>query len=301
MDNVKGVNLNFEIYDNTTEAIAETAAFMRSIIPAFSSYQIAVQINYAFIERYGVQINGIWVFNDTTCFSDEFFVALWNAIAPIYYEYRNVVLHVGFNEPFEHFGKAEDALAVIQREYTTFKAVINWVPYSCEIHLPSSVNFDSIKLIWQDYSDYIGLNLWVDAVVPSLGGAAANQTATLKAQEIVGLAKEYSLRYNKPIFIGELPAWYQDRFNWIVAQVCDSPKNILCVYELWTHNWPEIPRDYALFLVGDDGTVIDNEETLSVYNSAYKSTLLNEFRPIILAIVGLAIVSICVGYIKNNI
>jgi hypothetical protein len=298
LPNVKGVNLNFEVYDNTTEAIAETAYKMSEIIPAFSDYQIAIQINYAFIERYGYQQNGIWVFNDSHCFSEEFFSEVWRAIAPIYDVHRNIVLHIGFNEPFEHFANLADALEVIQLEYSTYKEAIDWVPYSCEIHLPS--NRDIVESIWREGSDYIGFNVWVDAVVPSLG-AAENQTATLKAQELIGFAKECSLRYSKPIFVGELPAWYRDRFNWIVSQVCHDPKNIVCVYELWTHDWPEIPRDYALFLVSDDGAVIVNEETLAVYNSAFKSTLLNEFKPVILAIVALALVSVCIGYIKSNI
>lgn len=77
-------------------------------------------------------------------------------------------LFVGFNEAYFCFENKVDAFTLMQREYITWKNISS-IPFSCEITHPfcewhnyfnvTDPNYENDVLpIWENYSDYIGLN-----------------------------------------------------------------------------------------------------------------------------------------------
>ncbi len=242
--NVHGLVLIFDVEDNNTEAINKTTTTMRTWLEAFPNYQIDVQITYLFADRYGYLLpekkGANWVLNNTDCFSDEFMTEYYQAVADVFRDFDNVVLFTGYNEPYNHFTNKYLAQEVIRKEYTTFKAVCDWVPFSVEFGMavdfwqsflgfPENVTLENdIVPYWRDYSDYVGFNLWVDKVSPLSGYDIDSQA---RFENALATASEWSAKLNKSIHINEFPCWYENRVEKIVKDYMVAP-NICAFYQL---------------------------------------------------------------------
>jgi hypothetical protein len=217
---------------------------MTTWLDELPDYQIDVQITYLFADKYGYLLqeeNGAnWVLNNTACFSDSFMTEYYGALAEVFRQHDNVVLFTGYNEPYHHFTDKYLAQEVIKKEYTTFKSVCSWVPFSVEFGMaidfwqnflgfPKNLTVaDDILPYWRDYSDYVGFNLWVDRVSPLSGYDPESQT---RFYDELALASEASAELNKTIHINEFPCWYKDRVKTIVQDYMHEP-NICAIYQL---------------------------------------------------------------------
>ncbi len=156
LGNVQGLVLIFEIEDNTTAAISKVVDKMADWFAQLPEYKIDVQITYLFADKYGYLLpeekGANWVLNSTACFSDSFMTEYYGALANLFKQYRNVVLFTGFNEPYNHFSNKYLAQEIVKKEYTTFKSVCNWVPFSVEFGM--AVDF------WQSFLNFLknGIN-----------------------------------------------------------------------------------------------------------------------------------------------
>jgi hypothetical protein len=259
---VSGVMLHFVLSDNSTAAIDGLADTLRSWLPEFESYTIGIQVTFTFVETYGSYVemgNGAhWVFNDYSSLSEDFYSEYFAALGSVFFDFRQVVLYVGINEPYFHFASRDLAHVVLEREYTIFKQEVMTANFSCEFTMPlfwydlnafpEGFNFEEdIEPFWANYSDYIGFNLWADRWVPSQG---VDSSASGYVDETLDLAEQYSSLFGKPIHINEVPAWYSSRFGGICDRVMFEP-NIVCVYQLWFPD-TQIQGDsweYGLFIV----------------------------------------------------
>jgi hypothetical protein len=286
LGNVQGLVLIFEIEDNNTASITKVVDKMTEWFAAFPEYKIDVQITYLFADRYGNLLpeeqGANWVLNSTACFSDSFMTEYYGALANVFSVFRNVVLFTGFNEPYNHFSNKYLAQEVIKKEYTTFKSVCSWVPFSTEFGMagdfwenflgfPQNVTVgNDIVPYWSDYSDYVGFNLWVDKTSPTSGYDPTSQARFINA---LAVASEWSAKLNKPIHINEFPCWYKDRVETIVKDYMIAP-NVCAVYQLC---FPDTGAandgwEYALYNLNstsNDTTYARNPMCYDVYNAVF--------------------------------
>ncbi len=93
-------------------------------------------------------------------------------------KHENVILMVGFNEPYNYFRTKEMAQTIMKRENLTWKNM-STTPFSTEFLMPytfwanywgspenASIEEDCVPF-WRNYSDYIGVNLWAYREPPS--------------------------------------------------------------------------------------------------------------------------------------
>jgi hypothetical protein len=74
------------------------------------------------------------------------------------------------------------------------------------------------------------MDLWSDGAPPQHNNDW--NTGYNGARESVEIAENYSARLNKPIFVGEYPAWYPTTLKYISDHVAKAP-HIGQVYQLW--------------------------------------------------------------------
>lgn len=323
---VDGLGLVFCLYDNSSAEISRVSAKVDEWAKAFSDYRLSVQFSIGFYELYGSHIDteygSRWFFDNTDCFSDAFFTELFTALKPVYLDNKNIVLHVGYNEPYQHFGDTADALDVIQREYLRFKEQIDFISFSCELNFPFGftgeiwgfpvLDFDThVKAVWEDYSDYIGINLWADQFPPSicnnLGSGQrvkANEAAKQRVKDSVGLVKEFSQLFCKPIHINEFPAWYQSRFEWIVNEVCVGP-NICEVYQIWFDSEDDEQHDsneYAFFVIDiNDNTITRNTYCYKIFMNVMNPSSNQNLTSFLVSVVYvLGLVTLTVLYLRYS-
>jgi hypothetical protein len=284
LGNVQGLVLIFEIEDNTTQAISKVTDTMAEWFMAFPDYKIDVQITYLFADRYGYLLpeekGGNWVLNNNACYSDSFMTEYFGALANLFRQYRNVVLFTGYNEPYNHFTNKYLAQEVIKKEYTTFKSVCAWVPFSVEFSMavdfwesflgfPENVTVENdIVPYWRDYSDYVGFNLWVDRVSPLSGYESESQA---RFDSVLALASEWSVKLDKPIHINEFPCWYKDRVKTIVQDYMVAP-NICAFYQLCFPAAGAVNDggEYGLYNLNlTDNIFVRNSLCYGVYNSVF--------------------------------
>ncbi|MCW4010590.1 MAG: hypothetical protein NWF05_08225 [Candidatus Bathyarchaeota archaeon] len=286
LGNVEGLVLVFKLEDNTTKAIDQVVANMTSWLPAFPDYKIDVQVSYLFPDKYGYLLpeekGGNYVLNSTACFSDSFMGEYFTALADVFSQYSNVVLFTGYNEPYHHFSNKYLAQEVLKKEYTIFKEKCSWVNFSTEFGMatefwesflgfPENVTLeDDIVPFWRDYSDYVGVNVWVDRTSPLSGYDEESETRFNDALEELS---EWSYKLGKPIHINEFPCWYEDRVKTIAENYMAEP-NICAFYQLCFPRTGAVNDgwEYALYnLNTTDTSFVRNPICYDVYDSVFSN------------------------------
>ena len=246
---VDGINLIIYVRDNTTGAINQAIGNLTLYLNALKGFKIILQACYLF-EKYGYYVYPFWKY-PLSCFSEEFYNEWYGALADLLRHYPNVVAFIGYNEPYHHFETPQDALTLCQREYTIWKNKTN-LPFSTEINMPHTFwrekwneePIGSIKEhaepLWESFSDYIGINLWVDEFPPSCG---EDKHYKERYDRSMAICRYYSSKYNKPILVAEFPVWHID----LVEELWDS--SVLILYKLWDWDNGEECQDYSMFII----------------------------------------------------
>jgi hypothetical protein len=264
---VDGVCVMVNLYDNTTEAMDEAINRLESYLSTLQNYKVVVQAIYCFPYGY---MSHHWQF-ELSSFSEEFYTAWYSKLNACFANYSNVKLFVGFNEAYFSFESKNDALTLMQREYTTWKSISS-IPFSCEITFPfylwhnyfnvTDPNFEADVLpVWQNYSDYIGLNLIAYRYSPFYGidPEGYNQT-----KEAVLTALYYGELYDKPVHIDEVLCWYPQDFQYVAENLMENP-HITAVYKLWDWN-NSTESIYALYNIDpENGEITKVTPTWEVF------------------------------------
>ncbi|MCW4017963.1 MAG: hypothetical protein NWF00_04705 [Candidatus Bathyarchaeota archaeon] len=237
---VTGVQLSVWVGDNNTGAIWDASARLSRWLQEFKDYKVVLRCDYAFDQKYGHYVYPFWKYNDTATLSQQWYTNWYGNLSSTVSNYSNVVLMVGFNEPYNHFRTKEQAQSVLKMEYETWKNLSS-VPFSTEFLMPygfwalhwdfplnPSTEEDCVPY-WANYSDYIGINLWADNVPPQVG---ESKGALTRVTEVVEMCKYYSDLLGKPIHVNELPAWDHEILAYLCNETMNSP-NIGQVYQLW--------------------------------------------------------------------
>jgi hypothetical protein len=239
---VKGVQLCIWVGDNSTGAILDAKARLSKWLPELSNYEITLQCDYAFNDKYGYYEHPFWKYNNTETLSQEWYTNWYGNLTEVANNFTNVILMVGFNEPYNHFQTKEMAQTIMKREYLTWKNMSK-IPFSTEFLMPyvfwadwwkfpqnPSIETDCVPL-WKDYSDFVGINLWANGAPPEYG----TQQGDLSFERVIDtiqMCKYYSKLLNKPIHVNEFPAWNEVTLKYFCDQVMKSP-NIAQIYQLW--------------------------------------------------------------------
>ncbi|RLG01279.1 MAG: hypothetical protein DRN49_01670, partial [Thaumarchaeota archaeon] len=249
---VKGINLIIYVRDNTTTAIDWAISNLTLYLEALKDYKIIVQPCYLF-EKYGYYIAPFWKY-PLSCFSEDFYNEWYGRLVEVFEDYPNVIGIIGYNEPFHHFEDPNDALTLCMREYTIWKNKTNLV-FSTEINMPhtfwrekwNELPIGSVKEhgepLWADFSDYIGINLWVDEYPPSFG---TDPNYMQRYEDSLAICTYYSEKFNKPILVAEFPVWHID----LVADLWG--RSFLILYKLWDWETGEECEDYSLFVIDEN-------------------------------------------------
>jgi hypothetical protein len=282
---VNGVQLCVWVGDNTTGGIMDAKARLERWIPEFSDYNIVLQCDYAFNDKYGYYEYPFWKYNNTETLSQEWYTNWYGNLSEVANKYSNVVLMVGFNEAYNHFQTKEMAQTIMKREYLTWKNM-SQIPFSTEFLMPytfwadywsfpqnASIEADCVPF-WKDYSDYIGINLWADNSPPQYGTNQAN-LAFERVKAVINMCEFYSEQLNKPIHINEFPAWDQATLKYFADHIMKAP-NIGQVYQLWYWSGQEETHydgwTYALYNV--------DVNTLNVTRGEYEwNVFTNTLKP----------------------
>lgn len=237
---VTGVQLCVWVGDNNTGAIWDAKGRLERWIKEFDDYKIVIQCDYAFYEKHARYQYPFWVYDDTETMSQTWYNNWYGNLSEVLNQYPNVVLMVGFNEPYNHFATKELTHTILKREYLTWKNVSN-IPFSTEFLMPriywadywgfpeNLTVEDDLVPFWSNYSDYIGVNLWAYNQPPQYGFSSGTYERAIQAVE---LCKLYSEELGKPIHVNEFPAWSCNAFKYTCENVCNYP-NIGQVYQLW--------------------------------------------------------------------
>jgi len=283
LGNVDGVSVMINLYDNTTLAMDDAINRLESYLSNLSDYKVVVQTIYCF--PYG-HMTHHWQF-ELASFSTEFYTEWYSKLNACLSKYPNIKLFVGFNEAYFCFDKA-DAVTIMQREYTIWKS-ISAIPFSCEITFPfylwhnyfnvTEPNFENDVLpIWQNYSDYIGMNLIAYSYPPQYG---VDPLGSNRTKEAVITALYYSNLYGKPVHCDEVLCWYPQDFSYVHDNLMATP-HVTAVYKLW--DWSNSTEwIYALYNLNSNGTIVRVHPTWDVYNmtlqqSSASSEILNQTR-----------------------
>jgi hypothetical protein len=237
---VKGVQLCVWVGDNTTSAIWDAKDRLSKWLIQLQDYEIVIQCDYAFAEKYGFYEHPYWKYNDTETLSQIWYRNWYGNLSEVLNEHSNVMLMVGFNEAYNHFQTKEMAQLIMKREYVTWKNM-SLIPFSTEFLMPytfwadywdfptnASVENDCVPF-WKDYSDYIGVNLWAYNRPPQYG---FSQGAYERVKQQIETCKLYSEQLKKPIHVNEFPAWDTEIFKYICGKVMKYP-NVGQCYQLW--------------------------------------------------------------------
>ena len=239
---VKGVQLCVWVSDNSTGAILDAKARLSKWIPELSNYKISLQCDYAFNDKYGNYEHPFWKYNNTETLSQEWYTNWYGNLSEVANNYSNVVLMVGFNEPYNHFQTKDMAQTIMKREYLTWKNMSK-IPFSTEFLMPytfwsdwwkfpknASIEADCVPF-WRDYSDYVGINLWANNAPPQYGTQQADLSFE-RVKTTIKMCEFYSNLLNKPIHVNEFPAWDIETLKYFCDRVMKSP-NIAQIYQLW--------------------------------------------------------------------
>jgi len=237
---VTGIQLCVWVRNNNTDAILDAKNRLEQWMKELTDYKIVIQCDYAFADKYGYYQHPFWIYNDTEILSQTWYTSWYGNLSEVLNRYSNVVLMVGFNEPYNHFETKEMAQTIMKREYLTWKNVSN-ILFSTEFAMPrifwadywgfpENVSIeDDLVPFWRDYSDYIGVNLWTYNRPPQHGVSPGTNERTIEAIETCEL---YSTELGKPIHVNEFPAWSREIFKYTIEKIGRYP-NIGQVYQLW--------------------------------------------------------------------
>jgi len=295
---IDGINLIIYVYDNTTEAIDEAIVNLKRYLDALKDYRIIVQAWYLF-EEYGTYVEPFWKY-PIECYSEEFYNEWYGKLANLLSKYSNVVGFIGYNEPYHHFTDPDDALTVCKREYTIWKKYSN-LPFSTEINMPNQfwrkkwneeptgILNDYIVPLWQGYSDYIGINLWVDEHPPSSG---EDPNYKQRYEQVKYICTYYSEKFNKPWLIAEFPCWHPE----LVKELWRS--SVLILYKLWDWNPSDEIPDYSMFVI--NSTSLDISPTLAYERFCEIIDPVNQVYEVIYCFVSVMVILIIIGKIKGG-
>jgi hypothetical protein len=237
---VTGIQLCIWVDNNDTDGIVDAKYRLEKWMKEFTDYKIVIQCDYSFVDKYGYYQHPFWMYDDTETLSQTWYTNWYGNLSEVINQYPNVVLMVGFNEPYNHFRTKEMAHTIIQREYLTWKTLSN-IPFSVEFSMPrlfwadywgfpENISIeDDLVFFWRHYSDYIGVNLWAYNRPPQHGVSPGTNERTM---ETIDTLEYYSKELGKPIHINEFPAWSRDIFKYTIERIGGYP-NILQVYQLW--------------------------------------------------------------------
>ena len=282
---VDGVCVMVNLYGESNEDMEDAINRLTIMLNDLSDYKIIVQ--------------AIYVFSDGS-FSETFYFQWYSRLANVFHNYPNVVLFVGFNEAYFHFPK-EQAKAIMQREYIAWKNV-STIPFSCEITFPfeewhtymnvTNPNFENDVLpIWQNYSDYIGLN--IQPYTPE-GYNLVNQT--------ILTATYYSYLYNKPIHVNEFFLFHKNDVKHAKQTVFQNPHKT-AIYKLW--DWSNSTENTkALYNINPlSGEITRNPLMWNTYIEVFKNEEHDNYKDLAedlaIAFIPLIIVFICIGIFKK--
>ena len=285
---VRAVQLTFFMVDNTTEQMENCLSLINQWLMKFKDYEVYVQITYNF-EKYGYWECPNWKYNTTASFSQEFYNEWYSRLATLLNFYDNVKVFVGFNEPFWHFSTTKLAKEIIVREYTTWKT-FSKVPFSVEFPQPyewwarernfpvnASFTLDCIPC-WQNYSDFVGVNLWADDSPPASVQDPEGHNRTVETLELL---KQVSRTVGKPIYVDEFPAWRVETFKYVCDVVFDGHHRGN-VYRLWYPNGYGNSADgeiYGIFNIDTRMQEITRvHPTYYVFNKVLNQTLVKDNR-----------------------
>lgn len=317
---VKGVQLCVWVGDNTTNAIWDAKIRLSKWLDELQDYKIVIQCDYAFIEKYGYYDYPFWKLNNTETLSQTWYNNWYGNLSELLAKHENVILMVGFNEPYNHFKTKEMAQTIMKREYLTWKNM-STIPFSTEFLMPytfwanywgfpenASIEEDCVPF-WRNYSDYIGVNLWAYREPPSkhyipLDRANYCFEAYERAENVIEICEKYSEQLKKPIHINEFPVWDTKTAQLIRDRVM-KPPNIAQVYQLWYWSGQEeVHYDgwtYGLFNVDAKAHEIsEREPSYSVFKEVFnpKSDSPIEEKSTALAVLILETVFAVLGIIR---
>ena len=237
---VTGIQLCVWVGDSSTGGIRDSRGSLETWMKEFTDFKIVIQCDYAFENKYGYYQRPFWVYEDTETLSQTWYNNWYGNLSQVLNQYPNVVLMVGFNEPYNHFKTKEMAQTIIKREYTTWKK-LSKIPFSTEFlmprifwadywNFPQNITIEAdLVPFWTNYSDYIGVNLWAYNNPPQYHYSSGVYE---RAVEVIETCEYYSNELGKPIHVNEFPAWSSDVFRYTFEKVC-KPPNIGQVYQLW--------------------------------------------------------------------
>ena len=237
---VTGIQLCIWVDNNDTGGIVDAKYRLENWIKEFPNLNIVIQCDYAFVEKYGYYHHPFWMYNETETLSQTWYNSWYGNLSEVLNQYPNVVLMVGYNEPYNHFRTKQMAQTIMKREYLTWKTVSN-IPFSTEFSMPRifwaeywgfpeniSIENDLVPY-WRYYSDYVGANLWAYNRPPQHGVSPGTNERTIEA---IDTLEYYSQELGKPIHVNEFPAWSRDIFKYTIERIGRYP-NIAQIYQLW--------------------------------------------------------------------
>lgn len=274
LGNIDGVTIMVNLYDNTTVAMDDAINRLESYLSNLTDYHVVVQAIYCF--PYGYMTHH-WQF-ELSSFSEEFYTEWYSKLDNCFAHHNNVKLFVGFNEAYFCFDKS-DAVTIMQREYTIWKST-SAIPFSCEITFPfylwhnyfnvTAPNFENDVLpIWQNYSDYIGMNLIAYSYSPEYGYDPLGSNRT---KEAVVTALYYSNLYGKSVHCDEVLCWYPEDFEYVRDNLMTASHRT-AVYKLW--DWGNSTEwIYALYNINPEtGAILRVQPTWNVYDNVINQQL----------------------------
>jgi len=232
------VQLPIRIMGNTTSHVDFGLSELEKWLNAFKGYDISLQTYYSDFGFYTWERGSFEQFNLTTL-SQEFYSNYFSKLTNLIKNYPNVILYIGFNEPYLHF--LEDEVPIlVEREYTTWKNYTTTIPFATEFFMPIEYWKDRItfltdrptwsllKEIWIKFSDYVSGNFWLPESEPLPSPPYIPEEFSIEkvrklAYDTWEIIKMYSEEIGKPIFIAELPCQYPDIFAKIVKEAMVKP------------------------------------------------------------------------------
>lgn len=260
------VQLPIRLFGNTTSDIDNAVTELETWVKAFNGYDIALQTYYSGFGFYTEERTQHLEQYNLTTLSQTFYTNYFSKLGNLTKKYSNIVLYIGFNEPYLHVTESEIP-TLLEREYTTWKDY-STVPFSIEMFSPcefwrekiqflseSSYNYTLFKGFWANYSDYIGVNLWLpEAKTPPASPpyepltAEDTDPANLRklALDTWELLKAFSSELNKPILIAEFPIQYPDIYDILLKDGAMKKPNIAIHFCFMTANPPHDDTLYGV-------------------------------------------------------
>ena len=237
---VSGIQLCVWVGNNNTGAIWDAKERLQKWLEEFGDLKIVIQCDYAFESKYGIYQKPFWVYQDTQTLSQKWYNNWYGNLSEVLNQHSNVILMVGFNEPYNHFKTKDMAQTIVKREYLTWKNV-STIPFSTEFLMPRIFWADywgfpenitiekDLEPFWKDYSDYIGVNLWAQNAPPQYHHSVGTSE---RVEYVIETCQNYSKKLEKPIHVNEFPTWNTTLSKYIFENVCKYP-NIGQIYQLW--------------------------------------------------------------------